>query len=302
MIIGHTSSYHFLQAAIENKQHHAFLLNGSIGIGKASIAKHLAVSILTKFSPFNANIVEQQCAVGSYPNYFYIALAQDEDGKQKSEITIEQVRVLLSRLKQKAAIQGPRIIIIDSLDQMNRQAGNALLKILEEPAEDTFFLLICHSFGRILPTVRSRCLKVDFKPLVKEDMEKAIVEQGLNVDATILSIAAGSPGIYQKIQQAGGKVIIESINKLLQSSNMSDTKTSLQELLKQQDDSFIGYLLHRLLYNQALNDPKSYAESAYVTEKFISYTQGTHLDGTHRLQALLLLARNPQYLNIFNIF
>jgi DNA polymerase-3 subunit delta' len=294
MIIGHTSPYTFLEKAFANKQHQAFLLTGEVGIGKASAAKHLALSELTKASPFNANIVQQQCAAGSYPNYFYLTLIQDEDGKQKSEITIEQVRSLLSRLKQKAAIQGPRIVIIDSIDQMNRQGANALLKILEEPPQDTFFLLVCHSLGKVLPTIRSRCIRVDFKPLTNEEMEKFSTVQGEKVDKEVLLMAAGSPGAYQRIQQAGGVSVLESIRKLLQMSNMNDVKAALQDLLKQSDDNFLGYLLHQLLYNQALKNPATYAESAHAVEKFMFYTQGTHLDGAHRLQAALLLAKTPR--------
>jgi len=298
MIIGHTSSYTALQTGLESHRHQAFLLNGAMGIGKASIAKHLALSILVKSSPFTENVVQQQCMNGSYPNYFYISRISDEEGKQKHEITIEQVRTLLNSLKKKAAIQGQRIIVIDAIDQMNRQAANALLKILEEPPQDTLFLLVCHSLGSVLPTIRSRCVKIDFKPLCAADMRKISAVRGGEVDSTILEMAAGAPGIYQKIHEVGGAIILQSIERLFHISNLNDLKSALQDLLKQSDDSFLGYLLQQFLYQKALKDPEVYAHSAQTVEKFMRYTNGTHLDGAHRLVAAVLLARNPEYKQI----
>lgn len=298
MIIGHTSSYTALQTALESHRHQAFLLNGAMGIGKASIAKNLALSILVKSSPFTENVVQQQCMNGSYPNYFYISRISDEEGKQKHEITIEQVRTLLNSLKKKAAIQGRRIIVIDAIDQMNRQAANALLKILEEPPQDTLFLLVCHSLGSVLPTIRSRCVKIDFKPLCAADMRKISAVRGGEVDSTILEMAAGAPGIYQKIHEVGGAIILQSIERLFHISNLNDLKSALQDLLKQSDDSFLGYLLQQFLYQKALKEPEVYAHSAQTVEKFMRYTNGTHLDGGHRLVAAVLLARNPEYKQI----
>lgn len=298
MIIGHTSSYTALQTGLESHRHQAFLLNGAMGIGKASIAKNLALSILVKSSPFTENVVQQQCMNGSYPNYFYVSRISDEEGKQKHEITIEQVRILLNSLKKKAAIQGQRIIVIDAIDQMNRQAANALLKILEEPPQDTLFLLVCHSLGSVLPTIRSRCVKIDFKPLSAADMRKISAVQGGEVDSTILEMAAGAPGIYQKIHEVGGAIILQSIERLFHISNLNDLKSALQDLLKQSDESFLGYLLQQFLYQKALKDPEVYAHSAQTVEKFMRYTNGTHLDGAHRLVAAVLLARNPEYKQI----
>jgi len=295
MIIGHTSSYTVLETALDSYRHQAFLLNGAMGIGKASIAKNLALSVLVKSSSFAANVVQQQCVNGSYPNYFYISRISDEEGKQKHEITIEQVRALLNRLKKKAAIQGQRIVVIDAIDQMNRQAANALLKILEESPQDTFFLLVCHSLGSVLPTIRSRCVKIDFKPLSDADMLEIATVQGSEVDPAILKMAAGAPGVYQKIQAAGGSAILQSIEKLFHISNLNDLKSAIQELLKQNDDSFLGCLLQQFLYQKALKEPEVYAHSAQTVEKFMRYTNGTHLDGPHRLVATILLAKNPEH-------
>ena len=292
MIVGHTSPFAILESALENKQHHAFLLGGSRGIGKATLARELAIAALTKASSFNKKIVEQQCIAGAYPNYFYICQSRDDDGKLKNDITIEQVRTLLNSLKQKAAVAGPRIIIIDSVDNLNRQAANALLKMLEEPPQDAFFYLICHSIGSVLPSVRSRCLTINFKPLSDTDMAQVI---GHEADALVLSMAAGSPGNYQKIVTAGGSATIQAIQKLLMITNLNDLKFAIQDLLKLSDDTFLGHLLHQFLYARALKEPEIYAHSAQSVEKFMRYTHNTHLDGAHRLVAAVLLAQNPNH-------
>ena len=292
MIIGHTSSIAILKSALENNQHHGFLLCGPRGIGKASAAKELAISILAKASPFNATIVKQQCHAGAYPNYFTICQSIDDDGKLKNDITIEQVRTLLNSLKQKAAVDGPRIIIIDAVDNLNRQAANALLKMLEEPPQNAFFLLICHSAGSVLSTIRSRCLLINFKPLSDSDMVQAIGQQ---VDPLAISMAAGSPGIYQKILTAGGNATVLAIQKLLMLTNLNDLKSAIQELLKQSDDTFVGQLLHQFLYQESLKNPKDYAHSAQAVERFLRYTHNTHIDGVHRLQAVVQLAQNPDH-------
>lgn len=295
MIIGHALPYNTLESALENKQHHGFLLSGPRGIGKATQARNLAIAALTKASPFSQKIVEQQCMAGAYPNYFYICQFKDDDGKLKNDITIEQVRTLLNSLKQKAAVAGPRIIIIDSVDNLNRQAANALLKMLEEPPHDAFFYLICHSIGSVMPTLRSRCLNINFKSLSDSDMAQVIVKQGHTVDPTIVSMASGSPGNYEKILAAGGSTTILAIQKLLMLTNLNDLKSAVQELLKLSDDTFLGHLLHQFLYHQALSEPETYAHPAQVVEKFMRYTHNTHLDGAHRLVAAVLLAQNPNH-------
>lgn len=295
MLIGHSSLYNHIETAIGNNQHHGFLLSGLQGIGKATLAKKLAISTLSKASPFSAKIVEQQCATGAYPNYFYLCQLIDDDGKPKKEITVEQIRTLLNSLKQKAALPGLRIVVIDSIDNLNRQAANALLKVLEEPPQETIFLNICHNLGNVLPTIRSRCLLVNFKPLPEVDLVNVITQHGHQLEPAIVSMASGSPGAYEKILEAGGAAVISALQNLLSITNLNTLKSAIQELLKQTDDTFLMQLLHQLLYRRSLKEPETYAPSVQAVERFLRYTHNTHIDGVHRLQAAVLLAQNPEH-------
>ena len=293
MIIGHVSAYKTLETAINCQQHHGFLLSGPKGVGKASVGKSIAIAALAKSSQQREQIVEQQCLAGAYPNYIYVAKLLDDSGKPKNDITIEQIRTLLSSLKFKAAYDAPRFVIIDAIDDLNRQAANALLKMLEEPPLNTFFLLICHQVGGLLPTIRSRCLVLNFKSLSDVELDQVITKAGFAVDTAISAIISGSAGGYLKIQQAGGEGLIRSIEKLLKITNLSDLKVAAQEILKIVDDVFVLQILHQILYQKAIRQPDVYANSTQAVERFSRFTNATYIDAAQRIVAAVLLAQNP---------
>ncbi len=294
MIIGHTSVYQTLESAIEKQHHHGFLLAGPKGIGKATLAKTIAIAALAKASNQPFNIVERQCLSGAYPNYIYITKLVDDDGKTKNDITVEQIRNLLNRLKLKAAFDAPRFVIIDAIDNLNRQASNALLKMLEEPPLNTFFLNICHQVSGLLPTIRSRCLMLNFKALNDVDFAGVVAQSGnVEFSKAIAKIANGSPGKYLAIEKAGGAELLKNIENLLKITNLSDLKTAAQEILKSIDDAFVLEILHQVLYQKAMAQPSVYANSAQAVEHFFRFTQATYIDAAQRICAAVLLAQNP---------
>ena len=292
MIIGHASVYKTLESAIEKQSHHGFLLAGPSGVGKATVAKTVAIAALAKASQQPFQVVERQCLSGAYPNYIYVTKLIDDDGKPKNDITIEQVRTLLNSLNFKAAYDAPRFVIIDAIDNLNRQAANALLKMLEEPPLNTFFLNICHQVSGLLPTIRSRCLVLNFKALSTGEMAQ-VVGGDENIDPMIASMAVGSPGRYLALQKAGGVVLLGAIEKLLKITNLSDLKTAIQEILKNTDDTFVLQSLHQVLYQKAMEDPQLYAHSVQAVERFTRFTHATYIDAAHRVCAAVILAQNP---------
>lgn len=293
MIIGHELVFQHLATAIEIGQHHGFLLSGPKGIGKATTAKNIAISALEKASLQPVLIIKQQCASGAYPNYSYLTRLKDDNGRLKPEITVDQIRTLLDSLKLKAAYPGPRFVIIDAIDDLNHYAANALLKILEEPPSNTILLLVCHSLGRILPTIRSRCLNLHFKKLSDANLEKIVNIAGFAVDPLISAIAHGSAGYYLEIQRAGGVKLITAIERLLKITDLSELKNVAQTVLKNDSDTLILKTLHQILYQKSLAQPNVYAESAQAVERFMRFTDNTYLDQAHRICAAVLLIQKP---------
>ncbi len=167
-LYGHTAvQQQFIQHYQNNTLHHAWLLAGPQGIGKASLAYILATHILGQGAAQNIHN-------GGHPNLFVLKRELNDKGTASSVITVVNVRNLNGFLHTTAAIDGWRVVIIDSIDAMNRSAANALLKSLEEPPANVVFLIICHNLGALLPTIRSRVQIHKLKPLDDEDVMGAI--------------------------------------------------------------------------------------------------------------------------------
>ncbi len=103
--------------------------------------------------PLDPSHVSRHIQLGSHPDFFLL--------HSETEIGIESIRILEQRLLKRSP--GWRVILIDTIDNLNRNSANALLKILEDPPEHTLFLGICHQLGTILPTLRSRFQKISFR-------------------------------------------------------------------------------------------------------------------------------------------
>ena len=175
-IITHNNILEELVALYNNKKlHHAYIFQGIKGIGKASLAYLFTKLILsstnsitsTSLSNINSNAINL-ILNNSHPNLLTIEPEWDEKNQQyKSNITIEQTREIKSFLNSSSLTSNiyPKIVIIDAIDDLNVNAANSILKILEEPANNRLFLLICNNIFKILPTIRSRCIVKNFSPL-----------------------------------------------------------------------------------------------------------------------------------------
>ena len=111
--------------------------------------------------------------------------------------------------------------------------------------------------------------------------------------ATLASISGGSPGQYLAMQKSGGEQLLNAVENLLKTTNLSDLKTSAQEILKSTDDAFVLVLLHQLLYQKAIAQPSVYANSTQAVERFLRFTHASYIDAAHRICAAVLLAQNP---------
>ncbi|WP_375450924.1 AAA family ATPase [uncultured Devosia sp.] len=164
----------------------AVLLHGPQGIGKATLAFYVSRLIIAATGDEDAHRVDDQVAAGAHPNLFVLRRTLNKAGtKLSTVITVDQVarrpdgdrHPLRDRLHQTRGRAGHRIAIIDSIDDCNSAAANALLKILEEPPADTTFFLISHRPGQLLPTIKSRCHSLGLRPLADADVRAVLASQ-----------------------------------------------------------------------------------------------------------------------------
>ena len=202
MLIGHaTPQAAFLESWCAGRLHHAWLLTGPEGIGKRAFADAAARMILARGQDFaggRGTPAAALIAAGSHPDLKILDREARDDGRLKPEILIEQVRALAPLFQSTAGMGGWRVVIVDPVDALNRAAANALLKSLEEPPAQTVFLLVSHSPGRLLPTIRSRARRLMFRPL-DEAGTRAVLAERLpeatdgELD-TLARLAEGAPG------------------------------------------------------------------------------------------------------------
>lgn len=226
----------FLQAYNSGRLHHAWLVTGPRGVGKATLAWQLARFLLaepvddgpTMFGdttkPSNIDVsddhpVAHRLAALSEPRLFLLRRAWDEKAKKlKSVITVDEARKLRNFFALSAADGGRRVVIVDAADEMNPNAANALLKLLEEPPERTTLFLISHQPSRLLPTIRSRCRELRCNPLSPEDMAEALSAAGAktsNNPTALAALAGGSVGEALRLTNLGGLETYQEIIDLI---------------------------------------------------------------------------------------
>ena len=207
--VGHEAPEAAFALALEGGAlHHAWLLTGPEGVGKASFAKAAGRRLLgpgIQHDPLIAarshpdlKVVEREVWDGkSPPNVVPYDERKPDDAPARS-IRIAQIRMLLPVLAKSPSLGTRRAIIIDSADDMERPAANALLKSLEEPPTGTVFLLVSHAPGRLLPTIRSRCRVLRFPALTEGQMRPALADALPDADAgeieALVTVGEGSPG------------------------------------------------------------------------------------------------------------
>lgn len=230
-LFGHTEAEHFLaQSYRSGKGHHAILIEGPAGIGKATLAFRFANHVLSHPEPSLApmeladpeptSIVSRQIASGASHNLLHLTRpVDDKTGKVKSAITVDEVRRAGKFFSQTSGTGNWRIVIVDPADDLNRNAANAILKILEEPPKRSLFLVLTHAPGKLLPTIRSRCLPLQLKPLAPAALRDAMTNLGFDLSGPdaqkVLSAADGSVSEALKLINYGGLDIMTAFEAIL---------------------------------------------------------------------------------------
>lgn len=211
-----------LEAAMGQRLHHAWILSGPHGIGKASLARELALTLLAgeeaagKVSGSHpaAHLFE----AGTHPDFAELSRLAKEGGERARNISVDQVRGLARLLSTAPSVSQRRVILIDAADDMERGAANALLKSLEEPPRDVLFLLVSHAPSRLLPTIRSRCRLLRLSPLGSADMAAALRAADPTLsEAAIMELVAigeGSPGRALALSGLGVSEMIGTLERI----------------------------------------------------------------------------------------
>ncbi len=213
-LIGHKDATEAFKSAIESgRPHHGWLLAGPPGIGKASFADAAAIWLLagmpegSGFGAAEGSQAARLAMADSHPDFRRLVRTTDEKGKLRTVIRVDDVRALEPVLLQTPSIAPWRVIIVDSADELNINAANALLKNLEEPPQKTIFLLVSHSPGRLLPTIRSRCRLLRMKPLTDTEVGRALdtlaPDLGPDDRDALVRLANGAPGAALRMAEPG---------------------------------------------------------------------------------------------------
>ncbi len=199
----------FSSAWTSRRVHHAWLLAGPKGVGKATFALAAARRVLAESAgpPFaladlespDEHPIVRLIEAGSHPDMRMLSRLERTKGEGLArDITIDQVRALGEFMSMAPAMSDRRVVVIDAMDDLNVAASNGLLKMLEEPPAGTIFFLVSHAPGKLLPTIRSRCRRLDFKPLAGDVMASILASRKPDLAEhqrrRIATIAAGSAG------------------------------------------------------------------------------------------------------------
>lgn len=203
----------FLDALDRGRLHHAWLLAGPEGLGKASFAYRAARRLLgARPDPahglLGSDPADRVCRLieqDAHPD-FLVLERQTEGGRTKKSISVEEARALPEFFSKSPSMARYRVAIIDAADDLNPNSANALLKTLEEPPERGVLFLVAHSPARLLVTIRSRCRRLTFRPWLIPDVA-ALLERHESLrpgDAHALALmSGGSPGRALRLAQRG---------------------------------------------------------------------------------------------------
>lgn len=267
-IIGNKNVKDFLIKSINNNTVlHSYMFIGIDGIGKKMIAQQFAKMILCEeFNGVECNVCKScvEFESGNNPDYMYI----EPDGKV---IRIEQIREMQSKVVEKPVNLKKKVYIIDNADYMTKEAQNCLLKTLEEPPEYIVIILIVSNENKILPTIKSRCVKLSFEKIKDEEIKRVLIENSKNQDINdnILKLCDGSIGkclsIEDKIEDYNQ---IDRMFSLIKNSLTSFINSA--ELLYKNKENISNYLdyINVILYNFAKEEQNSirYINSIKIVE------------------------------------
>jgi DNA polymerase-3 subunit delta' len=223
----------FLDSYRQGRLHHGWLITGPRGVGKATLAWKIARFLLTTPEddggffpsappetldvPADHPVTRRSIALAEPRLFLLRRTLNDQRSAISNVISVDDVRRMKSFFQFHAADGGRRVAIVDSVDELNPSAANALLKLLEEPPEGVTLLLVSHQPARLLPTIRSRCRELRLTPLFPPDMTRAVRNAGGEIDdaGAMAQLSAGSVGEAIRIANLDGLALYARLIDLL---------------------------------------------------------------------------------------
>lgn len=238
----------FLDAHATGRLHSGWLITGPLGVGKASLAWKIATFLLAtpdqhEDGLFGAPPPPETLAIdpdhpdarlvqsGAHPRLFVLRRAWDDKADRlKTRITVDEVRKLRNFFAMSSTDGGRRVVIVDAADEMNVNAANAILKLLEEPPAGAVLLLVAHQPSRLLPTIRSRCRDLRCRLLSPADMAAALAQAGIQTDApeALAALAAGSVGEAVRLAKLDGLQLYADLVRLFEGLPRLDRPAAIE--------------------------------------------------------------------------
>lgn len=239
-LFGHDAQAQAMEDAFAaGRMHHAWMIVGPKGVGKATLAYRLARRALGA-APIATGVLEaspedpvcRQLENLAHPDFLLIRRPYNEKTKKlKGEITVDEARKAADFFSRSAGGGAWRVVIVDSADELNINASNALLKTLEEPPKRGLLILIVETPGRLLPTIRSRCRRLNLRPPPVEDTRDWLV-RAHGIDAAkaqgASALAHGAPGLALAHAVSGASDLKSELDRLLSSLPRMDRGSALR--------------------------------------------------------------------------